>query len=60
MKIKCLCPNCCFPVTVVGLRSIGWVACTKCGHVFKVADSAEKSGRRSSLPGSTPHLGLRP
>jgi len=60
VKIKCLCPNCYHPVTVVGLRNVGWVACTKCGHVFKVADSAEGGEPKSALPPDSPHLGLRP
>ncbi len=60
MKMKCLCPNCYHPVTVTGRRSIGWVSCTKCGHVFKVADSVDAGGRKSSLPVNSPHIGLRP
>jgi ribosomal protein L37AE/L43A len=73
MKLDCACPNCGQSTSVEGRKTAGWVACTKCGHVFKLAESLEParpiapvnqpmivpSRRRRPAPACSPHLGVR-
>ena len=51
MKVDCICPNCYGPIPVRGERTTGWVSCTKCGHVFRIADAVAATPLRRRVTG---------